>query len=691
MLACIVNPDWRRIAFLGCLLAGFQVRAQPAWRTNLQHVIIFMQENRSFDHYFGTLHGVRGFNDPNILLFQDGRSDLYQPEGGGYVLPFHASEQCLIDLDHSWGLTHAVWNAGKWDQWIPNKGTTSMAYYTRSDLAYYYALADAYTICDAFFCSVLGPTNPNRLYLWTGMIDPNGTGGGPAIDNSEPSYSWTTYPERLQAAGISWKVYQQADNFDDNALAWFIQYRSASPGNPLYDRGMAMVPDLVAALRTDVINNTLPKVSWLVAPTDLSEHPSASPASGEALTKQLLDALSSNPAMFKSTVFILTYDENDGFFDHLPAPVPPPGTPYEFVGGSPIGLGVRVPTIVVSPWTRGGYVCSQVFDFTSILRFLATWTGVSEPNISAWRRQVCGDLTSVFDFNHPDFTYPILPYPLPVSCSTAVTPAVPFPQSLPVQESGARRARPLPYQLNASSYTDCANGRLYLTLTNLGTASGHLAVYPNAYRTDGPWQYDIGPGASLSDYFNVASFSGGRYDLTAYGPNGFLRRFAGNFTNACNGIEVNSAVDPSAGGIWLVMRNSTGSRASFTISANAYQAGGPWNYLVPAGNTVSNVFFGLGNTSGWYDFSATVGSDTTFLRRVAGHLEGNAAVAMQSALSATITGEAIQLNWFGNPTLKLQISPTLNPTFWSDVPGMLGVSSSLLPMTNSTSFFRLSQ
>ncbi len=350
-------------------------RAQVSGLTNVQHVVIFMQENRSFDHYFGRLSGVRGFGDPTALQFQNGRSDLYQPQAPGYLLPFYSSSQCVIDLDHSWGPTHAAWNGGKWDQWVPAKGATTMAYYARGDLAYYYALADAFTVCDAYYCSVLGPTNPNRLYLWTGTIDPNGTGGGPVIDNSEPGFTWTTYPERLEAAGVSWKVYQQPDNFDDNALAWFNQFRSARPGSPLYDRGIATVADIVAAFRQDVTNGTLPTVSWIIAPADLSEHPIASPASGEVLTKQLLDALVSNPAVFDSSVFILTYDENDGFFDHLVPPVPPPGTPGEFVNGLPIGLGVRVPAIIISPWTRGGSVCSQVFDHTSIIRFLEACTG----------------------------------------------------------------------------------------------------------------------------------------------------------------------------------------------------------------------------------------------------------------------------------------------------------------------------
>src|SRR5439155_5398391 len=166
-----------------------------------------------------------------------------------------------------------------------------------------------------------------------------------------------------------------------------------------------------------VTSGALPQVSWLIAPAADSEHPTYSPASGEVLTKLFLNALAANPAMYNSTVFILTYDENDGLFDHVPAPVPPGGTPAEFVGNLPIGLGVRVPTILISPWSRGGYVCSQVFDHSSIIRFLEKWTGVLEPNISPWRRLICGDLTSAFDFKNPNTNFPSLPSVTGVNCS----------------------------------------------------------------------------------------------------------------------------------------------------------------------------------------------------------------------------------------------------------------------------------
>lgn len=594
---------------------------------DVQQVVIFVQENRSFDHYYGALRGVRGFTDANALPLPTGKTVFYQPRGlGSYLLPFHTALPCLGFLAHDWASAHLAWDAGRLDQWIPAKGTTAMTYHTRADLPFHYALADAYTVCDAYHCSVIGPTVPNRLYLFTGTIDPRGTGGGPATDNSEPGFSWTTYPERLQNAGVTWRVYQQSDNFDDNALAWFTQYRTAAPGNPLYDRGIAPVGDLVTAFKSDVVNGTLPRVSWVIAPILASEHPPFSPASGAALTKQLLDALAANPAVFNATVFILTYDEEGGLFDHVPPPVPPPGTADEFVNGQPIGLGFRVPMVIVSPWTRGGRVCSQVFDHTSILRFLECWTGVAEPNLSTWRRQVCGDLTSAFDFAHPDTSYPSLPGLAPVNCLLGSDPVPPVFQTVPAQELGRRSARPLPYQPNAASYTDCAAGRFYIVMTNAGAASEHFAIYPNAYRTDGPWQYDVAADSSVSDSFSAAA-SGGAYDFTCYSANGFQRRFAGNPASGCNQLEVTSILRPDAGGLTLAFQNASAAAVNFTVTANAYQTGGPWTYIVPAGATTESALFAVTNSDGWYDLAATAGSDARFLRRFAGHLEPQPAAA----------------------------------------------------------------
>ena len=391
----------------------------------IRHVVILMQENRSFDHYFGTLRGVRGFDDPAAMLLRNGDSVFDQPDparAGMSIAPFHlqgaADMARAACLDHGWNSTHAAWNEGQYDAWVAAKGAAAMGYLDRTDIPFHHALAEGFTICDHYFCSVLGPTNPNRLYLWSGTINPDAGAGGPAIDNHAAGFRWTTYPERLQAAGVSWKVYQNAnDNFDDNALAWFEQFRNAQPGTPLFDYGMASVPavtgrtcsDIVAAIEHDALHGTLPLVSWIVAPEECSEHPGSTPAKGADFIARVLAALSADPQVWAATAFLINYDENDGFFDHVPPPVPAPGTPDEFIAGVPIGLGPRVPMLVLSPWSRGGRVCSDVFDHTSVIRFLEVVTGVVEPNISAWRRQVCGDLTAAFDFTTAETSLPALP------------------------------------------------------------------------------------------------------------------------------------------------------------------------------------------------------------------------------------------------------------------------------------------
>jgi phospholipase C len=378
--------------------------------------VILMQENRSFDHYFGTMPGVRGFGDPGAIALPGGKPVFYQPDlshAQGYRLPFRfdtatTSAQATPGTDHFWPTQHQAWNGGQMDQWVVAKGPFTMGYFTREDIPFHWALAEAFTICDRYHCSVLGPTNPNRLYMWTGTIDPAGTGGGPVIDDS-PAYDnvtlfWTTYPERLQRAGISWQVYQEEDNYDDNALAWFKQYAQAPASSELYQRGMVKRP--AGTFEDDARRDRLPQVSWLVAPTAQSEHPDYYPAAGAEYIAQKLEAIAANPDVWAKTAFILCYDENDGLFDHVPPPTPPAGTAAEFVGGQPIGLGFRVPAIVVSPWTAGGYVHSGVLDHTSLIRFIEARFGVREPNISAWRRRTCGDFTSAFRFSRPARPFP---------------------------------------------------------------------------------------------------------------------------------------------------------------------------------------------------------------------------------------------------------------------------------------------
>lgn len=425
--------------------------AAPAASLNdIEHFVILFQENRSFDHYFGTRPGVAGF--ASTAVGQNYRNP-FPGHPDGYLLPYRTdstvtSAQCGMDPNHSWEAQHAAWNNGANDGFAQAMGAHALGYFNRADIPYYWALADEFTLCDHYFCSVLGPTNPNRHLSMTGTIDPGGLGGGPAIDNSGVAYTWETYPERLQQAGISWRVYHEVDDYDDTNVKFFAQYQGLSPGNPLYDNALVNLP--ADQFEQDAAAGNLPQVSWLVAPTVISEHPPWAPSVGENFTASKIAAVMANPTLWAKTAFILTYDENGGFFDHMSPPVPPPGTPDEFVDGSPIGLGFRVPAIVVSPWTRraaggatgaaGARVSSTVFDHTSILRLLETRFGVEAPLISQWRRNTCGDLSEVFDFTSFDATTPALPATADRAvqyavgfCSTppaAVPPAVQVPAAV---------------------------------------------------------------------------------------------------------------------------------------------------------------------------------------------------------------------------------------------------------------------
>jgi phospholipase C len=382
---------------------------------NIKHVVLLMQENRSFDHYFGTMSGVRGFSDPNALTLDTGKSVFFQPDvinPDGYLLPFHlntrtSSAQKIPSTDHGWVAQHESWNGGKMDKWLEAhrkadhaNGPFVMGYHDRDDIPFHFALAEAFTVCDAYHCSVMGPTWPNRMYWMTGTVDAAGKNGGPVLGNNIPKvgYKWKTYPERLEEAGISWKVYhEQPDDYGLNVLGCFEQYRQAPPNSALATKAMAV--SSAGQFESDAKNDKLPAVSWILPPKHLSEHPDYMPAAGAAFVAAKVDAIAANPEVWAKTVFILDYDENDGLFDHVAPPVPPPGTPDEFVKGLPIGGGFRVPCIVVSPWTAGGWVCSQPFDHTSVVQFLEKFTGVQEPNISAWRRQAFGDMTSAFRFD----------------------------------------------------------------------------------------------------------------------------------------------------------------------------------------------------------------------------------------------------------------------------------------------------
>jgi phospholipase C len=426
-----------------------------------------MHENRSFDHYFGTLGGVNGFDTPSSTFAQ-----AWPGGAASTLLPFHldtsdSDAECTYDLTHAWQAQHASWNGGAMDSFVsthvssenegPDYGTLTMGYYDSNDLPFYYDLVKNFTICDNYFCSVLGPTHPNRLMQMTGTLDPAGTQGGPIlVTNSDKELeftcSWTTMPEILQEFNVSWKVYnphgpQYRPRAHDsmvlckNVLMYFDQYQKAHDKNihrnafnyygPNVPNGNLFSTTGPDDFAHDVKRNKLPAVSWIIPPDGFDEHPPAPPALGEWYTAQVLGTLMSNPEVWASTVLFIMYDENDGFFDHVSPPSPPPNTPGEYVTASPlpsdaggvagpVGFGVRVPMMVVSPFSAGGWVCSDVLDHTSQLQFISErWLGGSHvPNVSAWRRGVTGNLTGAL----PNLTSPINAVPtLPATSDSTMT------------------------------------------------------------------------------------------------------------------------------------------------------------------------------------------------------------------------------------------------------------------------------
>jgi phospholipase C len=646
---------------------------------DVEHIVVLMQENRAFDHYFGSLSGVRGFGDPRVVKFSNGDPVWYQPDGkGGYVLPFRPDLSnlgltFLEDTDHSWDKTHIAWNEGAYDGWVEQKGPISMTYLTRKDIPFHYALADAFTVCDDYHCSLLGPTDPNRYHMWTGWVGNDGSGGGPVLDNAEAGYDWSTYPERLVKGGISWKIYQDQGagldapdywgwgsnayigNYGDNSLLYFHQYQNALPGTPLFEGARVgtdiktlpgsnpqVAPHLVDQFRADVMANRLPQVSYIVAPEAYCEHPNWPANYGAWYTAQFLDALTANPEVWSKTVLFLMYDENDGLFDHKVPPTPPvnraqglstvPTTNEIFPGNSsfmpgPIGFGVRVPMVVISPWSKGGYVSSEVFDHTSIIRFIEARFAEGNPeliesNITPWRRAVSGDLTSAFNFRTPNNKVVALPdtsayVPPNQNRYPDYVPPVPSNQTMPTQEPGTRPARAVPYELFVTGYINVAEGSFSITYGNAGkTAVYHVR---SGIGSQGPWTYTVGTGDQVVDTYPISSNGSTGYDLSVYGPNGFLRSFRGSLAGSPTvQLDVRAAYDKRRNAITLTGKN-LGTKP-VNVSVMDVYSGKTINIELKSGQFREQTYE-LHPTHGWYDFVVTAESDPTWRYQLAGHVE----------------------------------------------------------------------
>ncbi|KUF14958.1 phosphocholine-specific phospholipase C [Streptomyces silvensis] len=648
----------------------------------IEHVVILMQENRSFDHYFGSLRGVRGFSDRNALRLPGGKSVFEQPAGLRTVLPFPVREaaaaqqkdlQYIGALDHSWSGGAKAWHDGWMDGWVTAKTAATMAYYTREDIPLHYELADTFTVCDAYHSSIHTSTSPNRNHLWSGKTGFEANGkravGNDAYDEGRhPGYGWSTYAERLEKAGVSWQTYTEWENFTDNQIEFFTTFKAiarkvlAGTGHTymeafyakvrdakdeaerdrllaaldagvktlsrrersLFERGLRRVPTgrLAETFAADVADGKLPRVSYLVPSALDSEHPSvSSPVHSATIVYKILDALASHPEVWRRTAVFINYDENDGFFDHVPPPVPAAGNQEEYWEGRPTGLGARVPMLVVSPWTVGGYVCSEVFDHTSVVRFLEKWTGVREPNIGDWRRTVAGDLTSAFDF-HRGYRQPEVEQPgeIPVF-SGRWQPKPPEKQSMPVQEPGLRRARPLPYQPDAD-LKRAKDGTLKVRLRNGGRRSAHFALYPYAAEFPVPQHQDVAHEGSWA-----LPEKSDAYHFTVTGPNGFRREFTGRGEGAA---ALSSAITRRE--IHLTLANRGKEPLVYTVRPLGYVEEADVRrrtrtVRVRAGSS-RTLAWATGDERGWYDVEVTAEGDEGFRRRLMGHIEnGRASVS----------------------------------------------------------------
>ena len=774
-----------------------------------EHIVFLMQENRSFDHLYGTLKGVRGFNDPRAIELPNRNKVWMQSdaEGNTYV-PFRLNTKetkvpWMGSTPHGWTDQTDARNDGKYDRWLNVKKTRKYAdipltlgYCDRSDFPFYYSLADAFTICDQHFCSSITGTHPNRWYWMTGTVREQNTIEAKAhvwniSDYNKPTLNWKTFPERLQAQGISWRVYQNEltmgfglsgeasgwlSNFGTNVLEYFQAYNvklhpsaiinlverkriaqeeiarigpnpadeaaqrrlaaaqkvltMIEDGQKLYTREQfdnlsdtqkalnekaftvnsgdpdfhelteinytdgdtertLRVPkgDVLHQFRQDVKNNQLPTVSWLMTPANFSDHP-GNPWFGSWYVNEVMEILLENPEVWKKTIFILTYDENDGFFDHIPPYAVPnpykpntgkvsanidprmdwalkdqqtnPSAQADRIRESSIGLGYRVPLVIASPWTRGGYVNSELFDHTSSLQFLENFISrkfnktIHEENITQWRRSICGDLTSVFrPYNGEKITGPQfinkeafledihksqfrgVPQNFKALSPQEIAEINNRPQDspwFPKQERGVKPACALPYERYVNGTFNAGQNSYTLSLEASnrvygGRASGSpfmvYAMNPYQGQTMRTWEYTASPGDRLEDTWQLSAFEQGAYHLRVYAPNGFYREFRGStnhpgITVACTYETVGQRPQLSGKLVLQLHNNSTGAR-QITLTDASYQTGKQTRQLAPGQHT--EVIIDPAAQHHWYDIQVEVAGYPGWSERFAGHIE----------------------------------------------------------------------
>ena len=673
---------------------------------DVKHIVVLMQENRSFEMYFGTKRGVRGFGDPFPHPTVSGQPVWYQKNGPSdtaeTTLPFPILQtdnwSFPPDLAHGFSDQQGAWGQGQASYWPQYKTASTMGHYTRAELPFQFALAEAFTLGDDYHCAMISCTDPNRISHVSGASwDPSLTAQGiPCTDaNGEPNnlrcwitgewptpgYSYNqiapnqpfTYPniaDVLTEAGISWRIYQDMNNNWTGAMNGFLafeSFRTAQPGSTIYENGMTTWT--IADLQTAVQNGTLATVNWVLPSAAESEHPGApcSPTHGGYFTETVLEALTSNPEVWASTVFILNFDENDGYFDHALNPAVPSydasgvlqgksTIPIEglyfnnatrtYSSGSylnsedtisgnlrPWGLGFRIPFTVVSPWSKGGWVNSAVASHASIGLFLEKWLGITVPAISAWHRSVLSDLTSFFDFATPNDHFPTLPDLSDWAASDAASEALPAvvpptAQALPTQERGIVPSRALPYELDVRASTS-QSGFVTLDFINTGRQGAVFHVYDRLNLNRIPRRYTVEAYKTLSDDFwntYAANYDTtaerGSYNLWVYGPNGFVRSFRGRIGERGPlghlHPDIQIGYDTQNTGIHIKLRSNAVTPVTFTLADNAYGSRPTQTVSVHPEETAT-VLWPVKASGNWYDLSVT--SEGGFYRLFAGRME----------------------------------------------------------------------
>jgi len=378
---CSKGPGFRPFPYLP---AGIKNKDMP-----FNHLVVIMQENHSFDQYFGRLNQAKFYGSA-----VDGVKDSFYNTDFIWRRhhSYHSNTLCLPDPSHQFVEMHMAWNQGMNDGFVryPGRGFGGfvMAYFDDTDLPFYYSLANNFAIADRYFASGLTGTHPNRMFLLSG------TASG-EVDNHGRNLNWKTIFEVLNEHKISWKYYRDGEGY----LFLFKSF---------HDRNFDKIKR-IADYHEDIKNNTLPSVSFLDAPWDeTDEHPGGGNIQkGQKWVGDRIAPLMASE-LWKSSVIFLTYDEGGAYYDHVPPPKAclPDNKKNKKGIWQPDRYGFRVPFTAISPFVKRHYVSHMTYDHSSVLKFIQTWYNL--PALTK-RDANANNLLDLFNFKNPKFINP-LPY-----------------------------------------------------------------------------------------------------------------------------------------------------------------------------------------------------------------------------------------------------------------------------------------